>query len=205
MQRLCVSSLHSSGLWPGVSGHGVPGFHYGLRTAGKDSSVIHDVIMSFYSLIGNFLVPFAALSVSCKTNICFEMYLSSAMSCVLQAAFMIFGMVGGPLLGLFSLGIFFPCANSIVSSNKLCPLDFFHTHLTCYLSPVTFKGAVTGLVAGLAMAFWIGIGSLLMRMAVTPGTPNNSTISGNATAVIMTSLVNGTMTKPRYKTGQYQL
>uniref|UniRef100_A0A671N2K7 Sodium-dependent multivitamin transporter-like n=1 Tax=Sinocyclocheilus anshuiensis TaxID=1608454 RepID=A0A671N2K7_9TELE len=55
-----------------------------------------------------------------------------------KAALSIFGMVGGPLLGLFCLGIFFPCANSI--------------------------GAVTGLAAGLVMAFWVGIGGFLSRM-----------------------------------------
>uniref|UniRef100_A0A672NNE2 Sodium-dependent multivitamin transporter-like n=1 Tax=Sinocyclocheilus grahami TaxID=75366 RepID=A0A672NNE2_SINGR len=59
-------------------------------------------------------------------------------SSVLQAALSIFGMVGGPLLGLFCLGIFFPCANSI--------------------------GAVAGLAAGLVMAFWVGIGGFLSRM-----------------------------------------
>lgn len=59
-------------------------------------------------------------------------------SSVLQAALSIFGMVGGPLLGLFCLGIFFPCANSI--------------------------GAVIGLAAGLVMAFWVGIGGFLFQM-----------------------------------------
>lgn len=72
-------------------------------------------------------------------------------SSVLQAALSIFGMIGGPLLGLFCLGIFFPCANSI--------------------------GAVTGLSAGLLMAFWVGIGGFLTRMP-SPVIPLlNSTIT----------------------------
>ncbi|KAI2654117.1 Sodium-dependent multivitamin transporter [Labeo rohita] len=84
-------------------------------------------------------------------------------SSVLQAALSIFGMVGGPLLGLFCLGIFFPCANSI--------------------------GAVTGLAAGLIMAFWVGIGGFLSRMPSSvqvlalnstntiPGAPENITVT----------------------------
>uniref|UniRef100_A0A8C9VUW6 Sodium-dependent multivitamin transporter n=1 Tax=Scleropages formosus TaxID=113540 RepID=A0A8C9VUW6_SCLFO len=61
------------------------------------------------------------------------------------AALSIFGMVGGPLLGLFCLGMFFPWANSV--------------------------GAVSGLLAGLVMAFWVGIGSFVSRFpAAVPST-----------------------------------
>ncbi|KAM7395044.1 hypothetical protein PAMA_006679 [Pampus argenteus] len=100
--------------------------------------------------------------------VCLAMaYIASIMGSVLQAAFSIFGMVGGPLLGLFCLGMFFPWANAI--------------------------GAVVGLAAGLAMAFWIGIGSFVMRMSgPTPAPPLNSTVSplfGNMTTTVMTSLV----------------
>ncbi|RVE57608.1 hypothetical protein OJAV_G00217970 [Oryzias javanicus] len=56
---------------------------------------------------------------------------------VLQVALKIFGMVGGPVLGLFCLGMFFPWANS--------------------------TGAGVGLGAGLAAAFWVGIGSVVTR------------------------------------------
>uniref|UniRef100_H3CAJ4 Sodium-dependent multivitamin transporter n=1 Tax=Tetraodon nigroviridis TaxID=99883 RepID=H3CAJ4_TETNG len=92
--------------------------------------------------------------------VCLAMaYLASLMGSVLQAAFSIFGMIGGPLLGLFCLGMFFPCANS--------------------------TGAVLGLLAGLAMAFWVGIGSFVMR-ASSPGVvpPLNNTIFDNVTASV---------------------
>ncbi|XP_008336483.2 sodium-dependent multivitamin transporter-like [Cynoglossus semilaevis] len=91
-----------------------------------------------------------------------------------QAAFSIFGMVGGPLLGLFCLGMFFPWANSI--------------------------GAVVGLVAGLAMAFWIGIGSFVMRLSAgTTVPPFNATALppfDNVTSTVMTVLA-ATTAKPR--------
>ncbi|XP_073940323.1 sodium-coupled monocarboxylate transporter 1 isoform X2 [Castor canadensis] len=61
--------------------------------------------------------------------------LASLMGALLQAALSIFGMVGGPLLGLFSLGILVPFANSI--------------------------GAFVGLLAGFIISLWVGIGAQL--------------------------------------------
>ncbi|RXM36725.1 Sodium-coupled monocarboxylate transporter 1 [Acipenser ruthenus] len=49
------------------------------------------------------------------------------------AALSVFGMIGGPLLGLFALGILFPWANS--------------------------TGGLVGLVCGFAVSLWVGIGS----------------------------------------------
>ncbi|XP_078506134.1 sodium-dependent multivitamin transporter isoform X2 [Lissotriton helveticus] len=102
-------------------------------------------------------------------------YISSFMGSVLQAALSIFGIVGGPLLGVFCLGMFFPCANS--------------------------TGALTGLLAGLAMAFWVGIGSFVMNMKSATVQLLNSTVSpeaGNFTTAVMTTLLS---TAPVRKSG----
>lgn len=92
-------------------------------------------------------------------------YVSSQMGPVLQAAISIFGMVGGPLLGLFCLGMFFPCANP--------------------------PGAVVGLLTGLVMAFWIGIGSIVTRMGsgTAPSLLNGSHFSlpSNLSTIAMTT------------------
>ncbi|KAF7231564.1 transcript variant X2 [Nothobranchius furzeri] len=108
--------------------------------------------------------------------VCLAMaYIASIMGSVLQAAFSIFGMMGGPLLGLFCLGMFFPWANSV--------------------------GAVVGLAAGLTMAFWVGIGSFVMRMSViSPGLPLNTTappLLDSTTTSALTSLVSTSTPKPR--------
>ncbi|XP_075863195.1 sodium-coupled monocarboxylate transporter 1 [Microcebus murinus] len=61
--------------------------------------------------------------------------LASTMGTLLQASLSIFGMVGGPLLGVFALGILVPFANSI--------------------------GTFVGLIAGFAISLWVGIGAQL--------------------------------------------
>ncbi|KAL3968587.1 MFS transporter (sodium-dependent inorganic phosphate cotransporter) [Sarotherodon galilaeus] len=85
---------------------------------------------------------------------------------VLQVALKIFGMVGGPILGLFCLGMFFPWANSI--------------------------GALVGLCAGLVVAFWLGIGSILTRST----RPLPLECSANVTIAIQTAFNNITLSQP---------
>ncbi|XP_062852348.1 sodium-coupled monocarboxylate transporter 1 [Trichomycterus rosablanca] len=58
---------------------------------------------------------------------------ASMMGGLLQAAISIVGTIGGPLLGLFSLGILFPFVNA--------------------------KGGLTGLISGLVMSLWVCIGA----------------------------------------------
>ncbi|XP_072300177.1 solute carrier family 5 member 6a [Eucyclogobius newberryi] len=104
--------------------------------------------------------------------VCLAMaYVASLMGSVLQAAFSIFGMVGGPLLGLFCLGMFFPWANS--------------------------TGAVVGLITGLAMAFWVGIGSFVMRMPSSNIPLLNTTMTPVFENATMMPFLNITSPKPR--------
>lgn len=67
------------------------------------------------------------------------------------------------------------------------------------MSCVYFQGAVTGLVAGLIMAFWIGIGSFVSRMQALRTPIFNTTVihdTGNTTA-IMTTIITSITAKPR--------
>ncbi|XP_038833581.1 sodium-coupled monocarboxylate transporter 1-like [Salvelinus namaycush] len=59
--------------------------------------------------------------------------IASLMGSLLQAAISIFGIIGGPLLGLFSLGILCPYANA--------------------------TGGLAGLLSGLVMSLWVGVGA----------------------------------------------
>lgn len=83
---------------------------------------------------------------------------------VLLVALKIFGMVGGPILGLFCLGMFFPCANSI--------------------------GAIAGLGAGLAVSFWVGVGSIVIRSSGAKPLPPSC--RANTTTAFQTAFTNVT-------------
>ncbi|XP_040836226.1 sodium-coupled monocarboxylate transporter 2 [Ochotona curzoniae] len=60
---------------------------------------------------------------------------ASLMGGVVQAALSILGMCGGPMLGLFSLGLMFPFVN--------------------------WKGALGGLLTGITLSFWVTIGAFV--------------------------------------------
>ncbi|XP_025115732.1 sodium-dependent multivitamin transporter-like isoform X2 [Pomacea canaliculata] len=78
---------------------------------------------------------------------------------LVQITFMSFGMTGGPLLGLFLLAMFCPCANA--------------------------WGAGVGLLCSLSFSFWIGIGAIVdgPRRTLLPLTSINC--SRNATPILM--------------------
>ncbi|KAK2535805.1 hypothetical protein Q9233_003531 [Columba guinea] len=82
-----------------------------------------------------------------------------------QASLSIHGMCGGPMLGLFTLGIVFPCAN--------------------------WQGAIGGLLAGITLAFWAGTGSFIYPAPPTKSIPLQlSTLNctlANSTEVLMTA------------------
>ncbi|XP_007441959.2 sodium-coupled monocarboxylate transporter 1-like, partial [Python bivittatus] len=121
----------------------------GLFVAGTYSASLSSVSTSINALaavtLEDFIKPYFTLSeeklsyVSVGMSLLFGIgclsmaVLSSVMGALLQAALSVFGLIGGPLLGIYSLGILFPFANS--------------------------KGAFSGFICGFCLIMWIGIGA----------------------------------------------
>ncbi|XP_042352836.1 sodium-coupled monocarboxylate transporter 1 isoform X1 [Plectropomus leopardus] len=86
---------------------------------------------------------------------------ASLMGSVLQAALSVFGMISGPLLGLYLLGMLFRTTNS--------------------------TGGLSGMIVGLALTLWVGIGGQIYPPTVEKTNPlpvstvNCSTMSQNFT------------------------
>lgn len=69
-----------------------------------------------FTLLG--IASFMILIVS-RRNQCLVYKQFVIFFCFLQATFSVFELIGGPLLGIYSLGILFPFANSKVSVNNI--------------------------------------------------------------------------------------
>lgn len=95
---------------------------------------------------------------------------ASLLGSVLQAALAIFGMISGPLLGLYLLGMFFRTPNSI--------------------------GSLTGMLIGLVLTLWVGIGALIYPPTADKTNPLPLTIVGCNSTQSQTTVAPWTTTAP---------
>ncbi|NWQ68167.1 SC5A8 protein, partial [Neopipo cinnamomea] len=125
---------------------GVPGLFVASAYSGTLSTVsssinalaavtVEDLIKPYFRSLSEKKLSWISMGMSLfYGGVCIAMAaVASLLGALLQAALSIFGMVGGPLLGLFSLGILCSFANGI--------------------------GAFVGLVSGFTISLWVGIGS----------------------------------------------
>ncbi|XP_070610890.1 sodium-coupled monocarboxylate transporter 1-like [Erythrolamprus reginae] len=126
--------------YPGVPGLFVAGI-YSASLSSLSTSInalatvtLEDFIKPYFTLSEEKL-SYIAMGISLLFGIaCLSMAaLISVKGALLQAAFSVFELIGGPLLGIYSLGILFPFANS--------------------------KGAFSGFICGFCVIMWIGIGA----------------------------------------------
>ncbi|KAF8763801.1 Sodium-coupled monocarboxylate transporter 2 like protein [Argiope bruennichi] len=135
--------METLGAFPGLPGLFVSGIFSGaLSTVSSGVNSLSAVMLE--DIIKKYIVT--DITEVCATRITKLLALSfgilsialvfaaEQMGGVLQAALTIHGIVGGPMLGAFTLGMFVPFANT--------------------------KGAAMGLVSGFGIAMWFGIGAL---------------------------------------------
>uniref|UniRef100_A0A674P403 Solute carrier family 5 member 8 n=1 Tax=Takifugu rubripes TaxID=31033 RepID=A0A674P403_TAKRU len=112
---------------------GLPGLFVAAAYSGSLSTVSSSINALATVTVEDLLRPYTSMTLLYGV-LCIGMAgLASLLGGILQAAISIFGIIGGPLLGLFTLGIICPFANS--------------------------KGALTGLLSGLVLSLWVGIGA----------------------------------------------
>merc|ERR1719433_234450 len=139
-QLLPLFVMDTMGNYPGLSGLFISGIFSGsLSTVSSAINSLAAVTME------DFIKPFFTIKVEYETLLLKILAMMFGLSCiiltfiveylgpgVLQASLTIFGVVGGPLLGLFTLGMMTMRANQ--------------------------KGALFGFILSLAFLFWIGFG-----------------------------------------------
>ncbi|NXH29181.1 SC5A8 protein, partial [Myiagra hebetior] len=138
MPYLVLDILHD---FPGLPGLFVASAYSGTLSTVSSSInalaavTVEDLIKPYFKSLSEKKLSWISMGMSLfYGGVCIAMAaLASLLGALLQAALSIFGMVGGPLLGLFALGILCSFANGI--------------------------GAFVGLVSGFTISLWVGIGS----------------------------------------------
>ncbi|NWS38904.1 SC5A8 protein, partial [Probosciger aterrimus] len=138
MPYLVLDILHD---FPGVPGLFVASAYSGTLSTVSSSInalaavTVEDLIRPYFKSLSEKKLSWISMGMSLFYGaVCIAMAaVASLLGALLQAALSIFGMVGGPLLGLFALGILCSFANGI--------------------------GALVGLVSGFVISLWVGIGS----------------------------------------------
>uniref|UniRef100_UPI00358FD4CE sodium-coupled monocarboxylate transporter 1 n=1 Tax=Myxine glutinosa TaxID=7769 RepID=UPI00358FD4CE len=129
---------------------GVPGLYVACAYSGTLSTVsssinalaavsLEDLVKPFFPNLTSRQLSYCSKGLSLFFGLlCIAMaVLASFMGDLLQAALSIFGIVGGPLLGLYTLGMLFPCANNV--------------------------GSFIGIICGYVISIWVGVGGQVYR------------------------------------------
>ncbi|NWH17452.1 SC5A8 protein, partial [Grus americana] len=170
MPYLVLDILHD---FPGVPGLFVASAYSGTLSTVSSSInalaavTVEDLIRPYFKSLSEKKLSWISMGMSLfYGGVCIAMAaLASLLGALLQAALSIFGMVGGPLLGLFALGILFSFTNGI--------------------------GAFVGLVSGFVISLWVGIGAQIYPPLPERTKPLHLSTAGcNITSGNLTSTAN---------------
>ncbi|KAM9467819.1 sodium-coupled monocarboxylate transporter 1 [Clarias gariepinus] len=161
---------------------GIPGLFVAAAYSGTLSTVSSSVNALAAVTVSDLIKPYFSLSeqklswASKGLSVCYGVVciglaaLASLMGGLLQTTISVVGTLNGPLLGLFSLGILFPSANS--------------------------KGGLAGLVTGLAVSLWICVGAQFYQ----PSPENTRSLPLQTYGCNMTTDKNNLMNWTNYST-----
>ncbi|NXG56308.1 SC5A8 protein, partial [Hemiprocne comata] len=180
---------------------GVPGLFVASAYSGTLSTVsssinalaavtVEDLIKPYFRSLSEKQLSWMSMGMSLFFGIvCIAMAaLASVLGALLQAALSIFGIIGGPLLGMFVLGILCSFANEI--------------------------GAFVGLLSGFFISLWVGVGSQIYPPHRNRTRPLHLSIAGcnissgnlTSTAIPLTTVLNKpTAARPAIADNWYSL
>uniref|UniRef100_A0A8B9GZ87 Solute carrier family 5 member 8, like n=1 Tax=Astyanax mexicanus TaxID=7994 RepID=A0A8B9GZ87_ASTMX len=158
---------------------GVPGLFVAAAYSGTLSTVSSSINALVAVTVEDFVKPLwptmtekQASWLNMGMNTCNDMTLICSAP---QAALSIFGMISGPLLGLFLMGMFFRCANS--------------------------TGGLSGLIIGLILTLWVGIGAQVYPPLPTKTRPLPLSVAGCVSDINITTTA-AAWTSPALVTSQ---